>query len=43
VLGVIRVQGDALDRAHLRRWAAILRLEDLLDRAFEEAPLLSAT
>lgn len=36
VLGVLRVQGDALDFAYLRRWASELGLTDLLDRALAE-------
>lgn len=37
VMGVIRVQADALDFAYLRRWAAVLGLADLLERAIREA------
>ncbi len=37
VLGVLRVQGDALDRSHMDRWAAALDLEELLARARREA------
>ena len=37
VLGVIRVQGDALDRDYLNRWATQLGVSDLLDRAMREA------
>ncbi len=37
ILGVIEVQGERLDRAHLRRWAFELQVEDLLDRALGEA------
>jgi hypothetical protein len=37
VLGILKVQGAALDRAYLRRWASELRLTDLLERAIEEA------
>jgi hypothetical protein len=36
-VGVIAVQGQALDRAYLMRWAASLGLGELLDRAFAEA------
>lgn len=39
VLGVIRLQGDALDRAHLERWARELQIDDLLIRAFADASL----
>lgn len=39
VLGVLKVQGAALDRAYLREWAQELRLTDLLLRALAEAGL----
>jgi len=37
VLGVLKVQGDRLDRDYLRRMAAELGVTDLLEQAFEEA------
>lgn len=37
VLGVLRVQGAALDRDYLGRWARELAVDDLLERAFAEA------
>lgn len=37
VMGVIRVQADALDFAYLRQWATVLGLADLLERAIREA------
>lgn len=37
VLGVLKVQGDRLDRDYMRRMAASLGIADLLPRAFEEA------
>ena len=37
VLGVLKVQGDRLDRDYLRRMAATLDVTDLLEQAFEEA------
>jgi len=39
VLGVLKVQADALDRAYLREWAARLNLTDLLHRALDDAGL----
>lgn len=37
VLGVLKVQRDSLDYDYLRRWAADLRVSDLLDRALGDA------
>ncbi len=37
VLGVLRVQGQALDFAYLRHWAAEIGLTQLLERAMNEA------
>ena len=37
VLGVLKVQGERLDLAYLRRWAATLRVSDLLERALAQA------
>ncbi|MGA2864717.1 MAG: hypothetical protein ABSF95_09540 [Verrucomicrobiota bacterium] len=39
VLGVLKVQGPALDRAYLDEWARELGLTDLLRRAVDEAGL----
>jgi hypothetical protein len=36
VLGIVLVQGDALDEDYLRRGAAVLRVSDLLERALGE-------
>jgi hypothetical protein len=37
ILGVLKVQGDSLDVDYLRRWAADLGVQDLLERALQEA------
>ncbi len=37
VLGVLKVRGRRLDRAYLAHWAAELGIEDLLDKALDEA------
>jgi hypothetical protein len=37
VLGVLKVQGDRIDRDYLRRMATMLDVADLLERAFDEA------
>ena len=37
VLGVLKVQGERLDYAYVRRWAAQLSVQDLLERALTEA------
>lgn len=37
VLGVLRLQGEALDRAYLERWATELGVAELLRRALAEA------
>jgi hypothetical protein len=37
VLGVLKVQGDRLNRDYMRRMTASLGIVDLLPRAFEEA------
>jgi hypothetical protein len=39
VLGVLKVQAEALDRAYLREWAARLGVTDLLRRALDDAGL----
>ncbi len=41
VLGVLKVQAEALDRPYLREWAARLKLTDLLNRALDDAGLPS--
>ncbi len=37
ILGILKVQGGALDRAYLEKWAAELGVIDLLERALNEA------
>jgi hypothetical protein len=37
VLGVLKVQGERLDEAYLRRWARALSVEDLLEKALTAA------
>jgi len=37
VRGIIAVQGDRLDRAYLSRWAAYLKVTDLLEEALRQA------
>ena len=37
VLGVVKEQGQRLDLAYLRQWAAELEVADLLEKAFAEA------
>ncbi len=39
ILGVLKVQGDHLDMAYLQRWAAVLQVTDLLERALVDAGL----
>jgi hypothetical protein len=38
VLGIIRLQGERLDRVYLRDWAAQLGLTELLNHALDESP-----
>ncbi len=42
ILGVLKVQGTALDLAYLQRWATNLKVADLLDRALVDAGLEEA-
>ncbi|NLG84051.1 MAG: hypothetical protein GX493_05460 [Firmicutes bacterium] len=39
VLGIIKVQGDRLDRVHPRRWADLRGLRTELERALGEGGL----
>ena len=36
-LGILKVQADRLDLAYLNQWARELHVEDLLEKAFNEA------
>ena len=36
VLGVLKVQGERLDLVYLRRWAAALKIADLLEQALAQ-------
>ena len=42
LVNVMKVQGEALDRGYLNRWAAELDVAELLDRAWDEAEALGA-
>lgn len=37
VLGIMKVQGDLVDKEYLRNWAAELGISDLLEQAFRDA------
>ncbi|MFH1009343.1 MAG: DUF6036 family nucleotidyltransferase [Candidatus Latescibacterota bacterium] len=37
VLGVLKVQGDLLDKKYLQHWAPELKVKDLLESAFQDA------
>ena len=41
VLGVLKVQAERLDLAHLHQWAAVLGLTEVLERAVSESGILS--
>jgi len=41
VLGVLKVQAERLDLAHLRHWAAALGLAELLERALSDSGILA--
>jgi hypothetical protein len=36
VIGVLKIQGDSLDRSYLDKWAAELHVADLLAKAWQE-------
>ena len=37
VLGVLKVQKDSLDKKYLQHWASELKVQDLLEKAFQDA------
>ena len=37
VLGVLKVQKDSLDDNYLKYWASELKIEDLLEMAFQDS------
>ncbi len=37
IVGVLKVQGSALDRDYLARWSRELQVADLLERALEDS------
>jgi len=39
VLGIVKVQGDLMDKEYLRNWAAELKISDLLEQAFHDASI----
>ncbi len=39
ILGIMRQQGDTLDRPYMRQWADVLRVRELLEDALAEAGL----
>jgi hypothetical protein len=39
ILGVLKVRGTLLDVEYLQRWAAVLKVSDLLERAYVDAGL----
>jgi hypothetical protein len=41
VVGVLQVQGNALDLSYLRRWSALLGVDDLLEKALKDSGLAS--
>jgi hypothetical protein len=43
ILGVLRVQGEKLDHTYLQKWAAALKVGDLLQRAIDECGLQRST
>ena len=43
VLGVLKVQAETLDVEYMKKWAAELQVTSLLNRAFQEAGLVSGS
>ena len=39
ILGVLKVQGMELDFTYLQRWATMLKIDDLLEEAYNDAGL----
>ena len=39
IVGVLKVQGERIDRVYLRQWAPTLGVDDLLERALADAGL----
>jgi hypothetical protein len=39
ILGVLKIRGTMLDMQYLKRWAAVLDISNLLERALEDAGL----
>ncbi len=37
VIGILKVKGSALDSAYVRRWAPVIAIEDLFERAVAAA------
>ena len=37
VLGVLKIQGDRLDKSYMKKWADKVGVGDLLSRAFDDA------
>jgi hypothetical protein len=37
IIGVLKTRAGELDQAYLRKWAAELKVSDLLERAIKEA------
>lgn len=42
IIGVLKVQSDALDLDYMRKWATELAVTDLLERALREAGLVTS-